>query len=656
MSQSKSTLPLSTLWQKNETTPEIIDTLINQIEKPAIVFDLKKNIIIQANSKFLKISSYTNNELKQNNPVDIFPDVHNKRYFSGKSNEITLVSRGKDKTKKTVQCIPISEKTKTVLFIVEENQCEVNEDSINQIEFANSIYDLISSYQYIETTELIESIIATLSTYLINQNIAIFKYFKSINGYKKISSVENEITFPEFVPKEDLVLESAIVLWEKGKIVENDLQRLCRSKNVSNLLVNPFGTNINDKGCIVVAGDTPLKNELIQMILKIYGGLIKNAYYDQAQKIGTKLSLAKNSKVLFEQEKIVENIDVGIITVNSDLIVQKMNPSAEIMLGYINDEIIGEGIENLLIGTDNLYTALESARNNIHTPNLGNSTLHRRNGQAFPAQIQVYPISDNNNLLSIAIFIYDISENEKIRRRSQQLEQRAVIGELTAIFAHEVRNPINNISTGLQLLDTKLNSEDGNKDLVNRMRADCNRLTNLMDSVLAFSRPMEPKFEKLDIIEFIERLINKWNSRLARVKILHHLSYEENIPNVFGDPRALEQVFTNLINNAIEVMKETGGTLAVKIKTNYDISKYKQVEITLADNGPGIPDDIKKRIFEPFVSASSNGTGLGLAITKRIITAHRGSINVESFPGGTIFKILLPEANGEEHGPYNTNS
>jgi signal transduction histidine kinase len=114
-------------------------------------------------------------------------------------------------------------------------------------------------------------------------------------------------------------------------------------------------------------------------------------------------------------------------------------------------------------------------------------------------------------------------------------------------------------------------------------------------------------------------------------------------PPIKGDPRSLEQVFTNLISNAVDAMsKQGGGTLAIKVGPVNLIPNLPQVEVTITDNGPGIPDDIRDHLFEPFVSNNPRGTGLGLAITKQIVTAHRGSIKVNTFPGGTVFHVVLP--------------
>jgi len=228
------------------------------------------------------------------------------------------------------------------------------------------------------------------------------------------------------------------------------------------------------------------------------------------------------------------------------------------------------------------------------------------------------------------------------------LEHRAVLGEVMAVFAHEVRNPINNISTGLQLIASRIEPGDANEDVVNRVQADCTRLTNLMESVLSFSRPLENRFESLDMEIYLQRILDRFRPRLSRVNITSFLQVDEKCPKVMGDPRTLDQVFSNLINNAIQALGDNGGTLGFRVLANNNVPNNPQVTIEVSDNGPGIPDEIRDHIFEPFVTTNhSKGTGLGLAITKRIITAHRGAITVNSFPGGTVFSIVLPAADGE---------
>ena len=116
------------------------------------------------------------------------------------------------------------------------------------------------------------------------------------------------------------------------------------------------------------------------------------------------------------------------------------------------------------------------------------------------------------------------------------------------------------------------------------------------------------------------------------------------MPNIEGDYRALEQVFTNLINNAIESMEVSGGMLSIKIRQVNEGDEQAHVEISVSDTGPGIPAELRDKIFEPFFTTKQHGTGLGLAIVKRIVTAHKGSITVNSILGGTNFVVQFPFA------------
>jgi signal transduction histidine kinase len=192
-----------------------------------------------------------------------------------------------------------------------------------------------------------------------------------------------------------------------------------------------------------------------------------------------------------------------------------------------------------------------------------------------------------------------------------------------------------------------MSGSDPNQDVITRMLSDCGRLDHLMESVLSYSRPMENTFHPIDMSQLLQRILDRWHPRLAKVNVKLFFQPNADLPKILGDHRSLEQVFTNLISNAIEAMSKTGGTLTVRLQSSDAIPNRPQIEVILSDDGPGIPDEIRERIFDPFVSHRSKGTGLGLAITKRIVTAHQGTITVNSFPGGTVFHVFLPVTTGE---------
>jgi signal transduction histidine kinase len=142
----------------------------------------------------------------------------------------------------------------------------------------------------------------------------------------------------------------------------------------------------------------------------------------------------------------------------------------------------------------------------------------------------------------------------------------------------------------------------------------------------------------------LERLLQRLRPRIQEVNVACNLEGEPECPHVRGNLRALEQVFSNLITNALQAMRATGGNIILKVQPVHSPEGHSYVEISVADNGPGIPKEHLERIFQPFFTTEQNGTGLGLAISKRIITAHKGNIRVNSFPGGTIFHVQIPTA------------
>ncbi|NPV57948.1 MAG: HAMP domain-containing histidine kinase, partial [Anaerolineae bacterium] len=228
------------------------------------------------------------------------------------------------------------------------------------------------------------------------------------------------------------------------------------------------------------------------------------------------------------------------------------------------------------------------------------------------------------------------------------------IGDLTSIFAHEVRNPINNIYTGLQLMERRLDEDDPNHQVIKKMQDDFNRLNHLMDSLLSYSRPMH-RSDEVDINALIRKILIRWRPRMIKQKISPFFQSDGKPAIIEGDQRALEQVFINLISNALDAMSSNGGTLAIHINNLQGAPARPQIEVSITDNGPGIPDEFKDRIFEPFITNKPRGTGLGLAITKQIVTAHKGTVSVSTFPGGTVFHVYLPAITEKMHEWDNTD-
>ena len=465
---------------------------------------------------------------------------------------------------------------------------------------------------------------------------------------------------PERIAPQDLLALHKPLLWSHGRRTIVQLHRQARLANLAYLASVPIGQPSALIGLLVAAGGPDDPPQGILEILMVLAASItalseSNAIRDEY----TRLTNA-DATMAARYAAIVDSASDSILVLSPEQTILGLNPSAEQALGYTAAEVVGQPVENILISTTSLQPALQVAQHSFPAYQLGIIKLYRRSGQPFSANIRLLPITDNAGTETLLVIFQDLSEQEEYQLRNQQLEQRALLGEVTASFAHEVRNPINNISTGLQLLAINLPAEDANQETIKRLLHDCDRLGELVKSSLSFVRPMEYRLEPVNLAPVLSSLLERWEARLTRIGIKYRLQLEPGLPSVNGDIRALEQVFANLINNAMQAMEKSGGLLAIKAglaggSANPDAWEAgappiaptlggppTYIEISVSDTGPGIPPDIRERIFEPFFTTKQNGTGLGLAIVKRIVTAHKGVISVTSIPGGTVFHLRLP--------------
>jgi len=333
-------------------------------------------------------------------------------------------------------------------------------------------------------------------------------------------------SLPETLPVEEPALTYTPSLWEQRTRPVGALQQAARSAGLASLVSVPINLGESHLG-LLVAINPPSQNarQMIDLLATL-AGYIAAALNHYLTVRNLERTIRERSRALATRNAIAENSQEGLILLNPTLQLIEINPAAELMLGYSSAETAGMHIENILIGAENLPAALRLARQGLNSPDLGILRLHRRSGQVFPAHLQVFPVKVNGELTNIVLLLRDTSEQEQIRTRTQQLEQRALLGEVTAIFAHEVRNPINNISLSLQLMEMNLPPEDPQRENVSRMQTDCNRITHLMESVLSFAKPMEYKLLPTDLHSLLQKLLERWRPRMTRLNIDLHTQTE----------------------------------------------------------------------------------------------------------------------------------
>lgn len=644
---------IGSLVRKNLGKNEI-ETLLDLLPHAGLLVDTTSNKVTLANAKATELSAYTRQELKDIK-LDILISLNNGKNLKGTyKNRLSkidgvLVQRNGIKKDILISIQPLgpSRNWSVITLATKSGMKQQGIEQELQKQRWDSLNLLIKASQQPTNSDTLQQMLQAGQLLTGCSILAIYTAQNNGGPLEQVAIQGSVDILPTSLSAEDddSYLEST--LWKPGTRSKSPLHQAAIAHNFNYLATVPLKTAGSHSGIVVAADQISKPPEDIIDLLHLMASLI-DITLRAKEGIGT--SSDKINRSIPQYLPIIEHALDGIILTDTELIVNSFNSSAEKILGFNSAEAARQPLDKLLISNPSILPALKAAQQGFSSHNLSNISLRHRSGHSIPSNMHVIPIVSDGDVEEIAILISDLSDKEEFRTRAQQLENQAFLGEISAIFAHEVRNPINNISTGLQVMAMNLPEDDANHDQIDRIQGDFERLTDLMKSVLSFSGSREYRKETIALPTMLDVILDKFRPRETHKHINFHLHAPEISPSILGDRRALEQVFVNLITNGINAISEQGGDLTIKINTPKEIGPNSKVEILVSDNGPGIPEDIIGHIFEPFYTTKKEGTGLGLAISKRIIEAHKGTISVESFPGGTIFKVTLPIASTGNSG------
>ena len=239
--------------------------------------------------------------------------------------------------------------------------------------------------------------------------------------------------------------------------------------------------------------------------------------------------------------------------------------------------------------------------------------------------------------------------NRQLRRaeaEARRSERLAALGQLSAGLAHEIRNPLAVIKGSAEMLNQKVaGSQPLIAELAGYISSEVNRLNALVVRFLDFARPAKLELHPENIAEIVDRALESASASFPNTKIKIEKQYAPGLPEISVDRQLCEQVFINLITNAFQAMQEQG-TLpqTMRLSIAPDSSKGEAgVSVTVEDSGPGVPQELREQIFNPFFTSKKDGVGLGLSIVAKIVDDHRGEIRLEKNPaGGACFRVFLP--------------
>jgi signal transduction histidine kinase len=261
-------------------------------------------------------------------------------------------------------------------------------------------------------------------------------------------------------------------------------------------------------------------------------------------------------------------------------------------------------------------------------------TGRRRDGSTFPLHLSVAEMVLDGETKFTGI-LHDLTERNRIEVQLREQAALARLGEMAAVIAHEVKNPLAGIRGAIQIIGGRLPKDSKDAQITREIISRIDALNVLMKDLLLFARPPQPKPSPVELASLVTTTADLLSADPALKGV--RVEVEGSAPAVLADPDLLKIVFVNLLANGAHAMNGLG-TIRVVISAHGSAS-----EVTFSDTGPGIPEDVRARIFTPFFTTKSRGSGLGLPTAKRLVEAHHGTITIECPPaGGTRVSVRLP--------------
>ncbi|MDQ0226438.1 hypothetical protein CHH83_11365 [Bacillus sp. 7586-K] len=452
----------------------------------------------------------------------------------------------------------------------------------------------------------------------------------------------------EFLPKLDQLQDKIIV--EKNKSIGN-LNR--KSSSFSEIIKGSLWLLI----CLSIGAvffsiivsyrmsaniTKPIENMIskVDKIAKGHYGMSLGSINDQIElrqltnSINTMSSRLKDSfnTILNDKnyrEQILNSLSVGIITLNDQKRDITLNNTAKHLLN-LDEEQVKTFLFTKAEGENQEFWEIVAAKESYkHTK----VTFQANDERRILLVSQVGLVDQKQDTIGRVINFIDITETEELEKRMHQSEKLALVGEMAADAAHEIRNPLAVVHGFLSLMNQSLSESNKDQFHLPLIMKEIERINVIIEEMLLTSKPGAPITKEV----YIEEIIKEFLPLIVESSEDIHFSIQLNQTPVNVDVKQIKQVFHNMIRNSIEAM---GGKGKISITSQVEDNFYK---IYMRDNGPGIPEQVRETMFEPFSTSKENGTGLGLVIVKRIIENHQGSIKLlNSTEEGTTFQISIP--------------
>ena len=359
-------------------------------------------------------------------------------------------------------------------------------------------------------------------------------------------------------------------------------------------------------------------------------------------------------------KQLINHLDSAILVLDSELSVQYLNPAAESLLQVSGRRCVGEHIATYFLDIDEGTIHFTQSLRNDSAFTKREANVQLQNLTSTSLDYSVSPAEFEGNQCLI-IEMHPRDRLIRISREEELISAQSTTQMLVRGMAHEIKNPLGGIRGSAQLLERMLDNPEL-KEFTQIIIDEVDRLKNLVDKMLGPNKLLDR--EDTNIHEVLER-VHSLITVEADGAIALRRDYDPSIPEFLADKEQLIQVVLNIVRNAMQALISHGEdnqrpeiTLKTRTVRQFTVGHTKHrlvLHISIIDNGPGIPADIRESLFFPMISGRAEGTGLGLSIAQSIVNQHQGIIECDSQPGRTQFSIYLPlELSQQDYSAFST--
>lgn len=344
------------------------------------------------------------------------------------------------------------------------------------------------------------------------------------------------------------------------------------------------------------------------------------------------------------RDEVIENLPLGLVAVDTHRRVLAWNRGAEAILGLDREMARAAPISRIppAQGARSWHDALTASLDSGETTVRAEHEVVRPDGSSLPVEVSTAPLRDVDGTIRGAVAtLLDVSSLKRMEDRIRQLDRLAALGRFASSVAHELRNPLTGIATGVQYLSRGFPEGDERHESVAFILREVVRLNTIIQDLFTATKPREVLARPTRVADVVEWALRGLQPSIEASGVTIDRGDADTWPTVLADADQLQQVLLNLIQNAVQA-SEAGGRVTVRAYRR--LGERPAAVIEVEDEGHGISAEDLPRVFEPFFTTRAKGTGLGLFVAHGIVQRHGGTLEVESVTGrGTRFRAVLPD-------------